>query len=80
MSTISLNILKSYPLNNINYDENKVPKNAKIYGAFTNYLDVDNGVNSYNAVYDANKAVFWTDYVSVGTKANIKNGRLKKEF
>ena len=32
MSTISLNILKSYPLNNINSDENKVPKNAKIYG------------------------------------------------
>ena len=48
-------------------------KNAKIYGAFTNYLDVDDGVNSYNAVYDADKVVFWTDYVSVGTKANIKN-------
>lgn len=63
MSKIGLNIIHSFPVNNINSDENRVPKNAQIYGV--------------NRVYQSsqcwNRAIRDTYFNGVVTAYNTKN-------
>lgn len=47
-------------------------RSAKIYAAMTNYLAVDDAVYSYRAVGNISPT-YWTDFVSFGTKGNIKD-------